>query len=162
MKFYSLFTSLYAVAVTFTPSPLRSCGTSADSLQLKSLEIQPYPILKGQNVTVIAGGNLSRPIIEGSTARIIVKAGFIPLYSNNINVCESAAKEGFPCPIVAGDQKISISQSLPDIVPAGRFDLRVVITNADKTQIACFQGTVQVVDPFAIEDGGDILDQDLA
>lgn len=145
MKFLSLVASAAAVVI-YASSPLKSCGSSADSFNLKSLDITPYPIVKGQNVTISAAGSLKAPIVDGSKIALSVKAGFIPLYSNTLDVCSNTAKQGYACPIAAGDHTIGTSQAIPDNVPAGSFDIKLVATNADNTQIACFAGTVKIQD----------------
>lgn len=145
MKFLSLVAAASAVVI-YAPSPLKSCGTSADTFNLQSLDITPYPIIKGQNVSISASGNLKKAILDGSKIALSVKAGFIPLYSNTLDVCSNTAKQGYSCPIAAGDHTIATSQAIPDNVPAGSFDIKLVATNADNSEIACFAGTVKIQD----------------
>jgi hypothetical protein len=54
------------------------CGDqSADLFQLKSLNIRPWPPVKGQMLTVSETGNLKQPMNNGAKAKVVVKvAGF--------------------------------------------------------------------------------------
>ncbi|KAJ3373036.1 Phosphatidylglycerol/phosphatidylinositol transfer protein [Kappamyces sp. JEL0680] len=125
-------------------NPLTSCGKTSDILTVTSIDISPYPIQKGVNVTVRAVDTLSEPVVNGSTVKFSIKSGIIPLYNGNANLCEQAGQSGHPCPIAAGAQDIQVSQAVPGNVPSGTHGLQITANNADGKEIACFSGNVQL------------------
>ena len=98
MKFFAL-ASVAAAFAIYAPSPLKSCGTSQDSFALNFLDLNPYPVTKGGNVTVKAAGILNKDITQGASVSLTVKAGFIPLYSTTVDLCDNASEQGMACPI---------------------------------------------------------------
>lgn len=143
MKF-SLLISAAAAMVIYAPNPLKSCGSSKDSFSLDLLDLDPYPVMKGRNITVKAAGTLLKDITAGASVALSVKAGFVPLYSTTVDLCDAVKKQGMECPITKGPHSVGTSQAIPDQVPSGTFNIKIVATNADKSPIACFQGDVVI------------------
>jgi hypothetical protein len=152
MKFILIATSvLAAVTPTRTSSvsplgnepPMRSCGVSSDILSLEKVSLNPFPIQKGEKVTVFAQGVLSEQLVKGTRAELTVKVGMVPLLKVDIDVCEQAKNVGLFCPLNKGPQTIQFSQDIPKFLPSASANIEVRVFTPDNRRIACVQGKVQ-------------------
>ena len=143
MQFFTLVSAATAVVI-FAETPLKSCGKVTDILKINSIDVTPYPLLKGSNVTITASGSISEPIFNGSIVNFSIKAGLIPLYSGKADLCEAAGKKGQSCPLATGPQQIVVTQAIPENAPTGTFGITVSATNADGKAITCFSGNLQI------------------
>ncbi|KND03377.1 uncharacterized protein SPPG_02421 [Spizellomyces punctatus DAOM BR117] len=123
---------------------LTVCPNTAGSLTVDSLSVTPQPLIAGKNVTITASGTVGEVITDGAKAVLTLSLGIIPVRREEINICESSAEAGLPCPIPVGPNKISFIRTVPDAVPAGTFQMRVDATNADGKRIVCFNGPLTV------------------
>ncbi|EGC32925.1 hypothetical protein DICPUDRAFT_37512 [Dictyostelium purpureum] len=111
-----------------------NCGTSADLLQIDTVDITPNPPQKGQDLTVSASGYLSQTVQDG-TANIIVKYGFITLYKGSQDIC--TPKDPIACPIQAGQYNKTVSATIPSAAPSGKYTGSVTLVSNTGAQIAC-------------------------
>lgn len=62
--FFSIL-ALHVVSATFLTG-WSSCGEETDWFNLSEMDLEPPPpILSGKNITVVLGGHLSTPIVDG-------------------------------------------------------------------------------------------------
>lgn len=95
---------------------LNPCN-SDNMLSVSSLELRPDPPKTGQNLTLVATGYLSSPILRGATLRITAKLGLITLYDQTDNLCDIARENGLQCPIGIGEHSIVGGFAVPAIAP---------------------------------------------
>ena len=93
-------------------------------------------------------GVISKDLLPGATAHVVAKLGFIPVLSQDIDIC---AQVPGGCPLAkapnGAEQQLAISQYIPGIAPAGKLNLEIKITNGDKESIGCLKGAIQIVKP---------------
>ncbi|KAJ3268718.1 Phosphatidylglycerol/phosphatidylinositol transfer protein [Terramyces sp. JEL0728] len=128
-------------------APLKSCGTSADTLTVSQVTLAPYPIPAGQSIVIAASGALSSTIVAGTVVNVAVKLGLIPLINKKLDFCDEAAKVNVSCPIAPGPQQIQLTELIPSSVPAGTFDLHITVNDPSNNEIVCLAGKVQIVKP---------------
>ncbi|KAJ3188136.1 Phosphatidylglycerol/phosphatidylinositol transfer protein [Gaertneriomyces sp. JEL0708] len=129
----------------FAINALDVCPGTTGSLAVDDVMINPNPIIIGQNVTISASGKVTKEITAGAKAKVTVKAGFLTLYSSEVDICEAALENGIVCPIPIGDNAVTISQPVPSIVPKGTYQVKVDAKHADGSALVCFQGPVSAV-----------------
>ncbi|MFJ8870406.1 ML domain-containing protein [Streptomyces sp. NPDC102473] len=100
-------------------------GSANDSFTLRSVACDPYPPVKGKDLTVTLTGTLAEPIMGGST-KALLKYGFVTVVNDSTPL--QAAEAG---PYTAR-QVISI----PEGAPRGAYMLNVVLTESGGTEIA--------------------------
>ena len=95
---------------------LASCNAQS-ILSVSSFLVTPDPPKVGQNLTIIASGILSSPIVNGATLHITVKLGFISLLDQTQNLCDLTGENGIKCPISVGQHDIKAGFPIPAIAP---------------------------------------------
>jgi hypothetical protein len=123
-------------------SEASDCGTSADLVRFSSISIKPDPPVKGSpavlNSTATASG-----AVEAGTFAMSVAINGMSLYSTQGNACGhsditlplgmgSVGVDGLPCPVTAGQEvHIAASLTLPQQVPAGKYEVKVTADTGD-------------------------------
>jgi hypothetical protein len=93
------------------------CGEPSDILQIKKVDITPFPPKKGAELNIVGTGYVSEDIVEGSEALVTVKYGFIKLLHKKVNLCDEIGNIGLKCPLKKGDNKIDIKVDIPKEIP---------------------------------------------
>lgn len=150
------FTSIFLIAASglanvimetasgFAIGPLTSCGGASDILALESVVLSPYPIQKGKDIKITASGVLAEALESGAYAKMDVKLGFIPILSQNFDICEEAAKSGKSCPLAKGTQSIEVSKSIPGSVPSATINVEIHVFTKDNKQVSCLSGKLKI------------------
>ncbi|CCE83905.1 Piso0_004502 [Millerozyma farinosa CBS 7064] len=111
-------------------------------LSLESVEIAPNPPIRGENLTFVAKGTLSKDIVDGAYAEVDVRYGFIKLLHETYDVCEEITKVDLECPIESGKQVITKTVEIPYEVPPGHYVVNVKAYTKDDELITCLTATV--------------------
>lgn len=111
-------------------------------LSLESVEIAPNPPIRGENLTFVAKGTLSKDIVDGAYAEVDVRYGFIKLLHETYDVCEEITKVDLDCPIESGKQVITKTVEIPYEVPPGHYTVNVKAYTKDDELITCLTATV--------------------
>ncbi|KAJ3448682.1 phosphatidylglycerol/phosphatidylinositol transfer protein [Anaeramoeba flamelloides] len=114
------------------------CSSSEkDILTVKTVSIVPEPIQKGKNVTITFDGTLSEAIKDPANIHLEVYMSGIKIFTKDMDMC--TAQNDVPCPISAGEHKLSQSFEVPAFVPTGEFTGKIVATNYDKKEVICIK-----------------------
>lgn len=124
-------------------SPVSQCDANQPQLlNLQKLIIDPNPPERGQNITFVATGFLSKDVEEGAYVDVEVKYGFIKLVHETFDLCEEITKVELECPVLKGEQVIRKTVEIPAEVPPGRYSVVArAYTNKD-VFITCLTATI--------------------
>ncbi|KAH3682902.1 hypothetical protein WICPIJ_006135 [Wickerhamomyces pijperi] len=124
-------------------SPIAQCDVSYPQLlQITSVELNPNPPQRGQNLTINASGVLKTDIQEGAYVDVEVKYGYIKLISQTYDLCEEVGEVDLQCPLKAGEYKLTKTVEIPQQVPPGKYTVVARAYTDDDDFIACITGTV--------------------
>lgn len=125
-------------------SPIVQCEASEQQiLELQSVIIEPNPPLRGENLTFVATGVLSKSIEYGAYVEVDVRYGFIKLLHQTFDLCEEINKIGLTCPISKGEQVIEKRVEIPAEVPPGRYLVNARAYTKDDEFITCLSAMVE-------------------
>lgn len=125
-------------------SPIIQCDAlSVQLLKVDKVVIDPNPPAKGQNLTFVASGYLSKDIEDGAYVDVDVRYGFIRLIHQTFNLCEEVEKVDLECPIKKGQQLISKLVEIPNEVPPGKYVVNARAYSKDDELITCLTATVE-------------------
>jgi hypothetical protein len=86
-------------------------GLPTDVLDLKYVRITPEVIHPGDELTLEAGGYLSKDVKVGSEADVQVKLGVVRLIKKTFDICDELDKHKddvqIQCPITQGEHVVS-------------------------------------------------------
>ncbi|KAJ3222531.1 Phosphatidylglycerol/phosphatidylinositol transfer protein [Clydaea vesicula] len=129
-------------------SQFKFCGTANDALDLKKVEMNPYPPVPGQNVRVTATGTLKRVIQDGAKEAQVNVLGKKGIFKIDRIVKTCTAESELKCPIPATlPGEPDLVQSYDYLVPAipsfiKDIELTVSAVNGDESPVTCFKGPV--------------------
>ena len=117
-----------------------NCGRPNDMLRVDSLEITPYPPLKGQKVTVSLKANVNESFSFDAGLVLQIKKGKLVLKTFRENVCELLSRDlSTPqCPLSLGPKEISVTEELPGVMPRGNYGIEILAKDGNK-QMACIK-----------------------
>ena len=128
-----LFSNTFDAAV---PS-LTWCGGPEDVFVPKSLLLLPDPPQKGQSLQVKLTGYLKEAVVQGATAHVKVKLGFISLLDQDFDVCNEIHQIDKECPVPQGDFVLEKTFDIPAAVPSGHYRIHIETKNANGHPIQC-------------------------
>ncbi|EFA83724.1 hypothetical protein PPL_02791 [Heterostelium album PN500] len=134
MKSISIFVFVVLVLSVVNADIWSNCGNPNDIFQISSVSIVPDPPAKGKDLTVTIGGSLSETL-TGGNAHVSVKYGFITILNKDEPICQTNSP--IPCPIEAGPLSKTFTAAIPSNTPSGSYKANIVITDQNKSQIAC-------------------------
>jgi len=122
----------------FTPSPVpyTNCGTSGDKATIKSITADPFPPVKGADITVDVSGTLQVTVDRGSHYEIDVSFDGIQLLQKTGDLCD-LSPDKFKCPVAAGPLDISDTLNIPSIAPSGTYDIKVIAKDQAGEELLC-------------------------
>lgn len=125
-------------------SPIVQCDvTEPQILNLQSVILEPNPPVRGENLTIVAKGFLSKTIEEGAYVEVDVRYGFIKLIHQTFDICEEVGKVDLECPIEKGQQIIMKQVEIPSEVPPGKYMVNARAYTKDDEFITCLSGSVE-------------------
>jgi hypothetical protein len=124
--------------------PMTSCGSNADILRVTKVVLAPYPIRKGQSLSVSGQGELSEDVGPGAYVELVVKAGIVPLLKQKFDLCENAPAFGIKCPLAAGVQTLQLNEKIPGFLPSVAINVEMKVYNDKGKRITCLEGKLQI------------------
>ncbi|KAK9491938.1 ML domain-containing protein [Lipomyces doorenjongii] len=125
-------------------SPVAICDLDASQvLDIKYLNIDPNPPLKGAELYIEGEGYLAEQINEGSFVEVEVRYGFIRLVKETIDLCEQLENADRPCPLEQGTIKFSKTVELPNEIPPGKYNVVARAYKEDYQLITCLTASVE-------------------
>ncbi|KAG9068569.1 hypothetical protein KI688_010844 [Linnemannia hyalina] len=141
MKFIAALATLVLAAVasgqTTMPTPF-DCSTGPTQIAITSFNLVPYPLCINEMVCATGTGTLSTPVIEGATLAITGRYLGRLVYTDNHDLCELLASQGFQCPMPTTMTSITACVLVkPNAPPNIGVALQVVAVNGDGGVLFC-------------------------
>lgn len=151
-----VFSTFFLLALTSIVSsenlPFTTCGSG--SATVSSIDVSPYPVKGGQDLTVKVVGDMTKAVSAGEF-KVTAKFLGIPVYTTSGDLCTLG--DEFKCPHDAGDLNIVYSQKLPSIPVSGKISLEISANDQDGNSLLCIDSTVKVGKNQSIKDDLDAL-----
>jgi len=130
------FLLLCLISVIVAQVPWKNCGTAADHIKIKNLNVKPYPPVGGANVTILADGSTDETIVTG-TVNIDLFFEQVNLLNQTFNLCTLVNGLGITCPIPKGPLSFKITQVLPPGLPSGQYAAIVNANDPSNQELFC-------------------------
>ena len=124
------------------------CGSASDKGKITSGKISPNPIVKGQNIKLIGGGNLLESLTTG-TYTVAISFDGLTILTHTHSVCGTDSfalplglgnvqVQGISCPAKPGP--ISVTQVIPYPAgaPSGVIKAHITAKDTANQQLFCF------------------------
>jgi hypothetical protein len=109
------------------------------TLQIQSITVNPNPPASGQDLSVKLNGVSSKPVAQGSAAKVHVDYAGVELFDGTLDLC-SFGSSAFKCPMSPGVQNITIVQNIPDVAPpGGPYTGTIDLKDQSGNQVTCIQ-----------------------
>jgi hypothetical protein len=115
--------------------PFTSCG--AGDFVANEIDVSPWPVARGQDITITASGNLKSVVTAGSYD-IDVTLGGVSVLKDSGDLCKFSPDAS--CPAQPGAITLSHIMSVPAIAPSGTYIMTVKGTQQDSKVLFCVQG----------------------
>ncbi|WFD29283.1 hypothetical protein MSPP1_000290 [Malassezia sp. CBS 17886] len=120
------------------------CAMEGHVVAVESIELQPDPPQRGQNLTIRARGTVTSLIDEGTFVDVDVRLGPWRVLSQRLDVCEEARSNNvsLQCPVDAGQYEVVHTVLLPSMIPPARlmparFSVHVSGATQDTKPLVC-------------------------
>lgn len=111
---------------------------------VEQVDLEPFPVVAGKNLTITASGIVKRTINPGAYVNVEVRLGYIRLLKQTFDLCEESEKElGIKCPIEKGPIVVKKEVEIPGFVPGGLITVKADVFNDDEEGITCLMGGIQ-------------------
>jgi len=143
MKIAILFCLLAVVAAKSVP--FKNCFDGSKAT-ITSLDLSPYPIVKGAPLTVDAVGTLGEQLTAGGYT-LLVKFLGIQIFQQTGDIC--TLDPSFACPVPAGPISIKDTATIPSIAPAGSYEITLNATDQNGAVLLCAVIPIQITSSVA-------------
>ena len=101
--------------------------------------------VSGQNLTVTAGGTVSKEIEAGAHLHVkVLWNTFITLFDKDLDLCDSVHEVNLTCPLKKGVLNITKEVKIPQTIPPGNFLVSAdLYMNDPKEEITCLEGQIK-------------------
>ncbi|CAN0310310.1 unnamed protein product, partial [Ectocarpus sp. 8 AP-2014] len=117
----------------------KDCGGGTSDVVFHDVTISPVAPRRGQPVSMMAKGTLTKPLAEGDY-NLEVMLGSSTIYQHDGSLCGESSAElplglgyielhGLPCPATPGPTEFSLEVTLPAIAPPGDYDISLAGTD---------------------------------
>ncbi|KAJ3009901.1 Phosphatidylglycerol/phosphatidylinositol transfer protein [Thoreauomyces humboldtii] len=120
-----------------TSESIHDCGQPTDLFHPTSIDINPDPPRRGEELVVDVKGTLDETVAAGAYADVTVKLGLIKLLDTRLNLCDEITKIDRECPIEKGPVDINTTVKIPGELPPGYYKVHLQAYNYDDKPIAC-------------------------
>ncbi|WFD25608.1 hypothetical protein MNAN1_000571 [Malassezia nana] len=127
---------------TWTP-----CDYADAAVSVYSIETDPDPPVKGQNLTVRGVGDVYTTISEGATLDVQVRLGLLRVFTQKLDLCEVLRENNVTvqCPIAPGHYDVNHTVYLPREIPPAKFGIHVLGQTQDGELMTCLDFTVSFI-----------------
>jgi len=136
--------ALAALAAAGTPT-ITFCSGPRAMLQTARYTLSPNNIVSNENLTIDLYGTLTGAVTNG-TIQVDVWADGIHVVSQDLDLCETAAKGPFPCPFAQGALHLHYVADIPTIPFAGKISASAEIKTKEGVEVVCAQGSVYLLE----------------
>jgi len=122
-------------------NPLNYCKPPKDYLvNIEYINLTPNPPVPGMNLTITAGGTVSKEIDTGKV-HVKVVWNYVALINRELDLCESVKEVNLTCPLKTRFLNITKEVEIPKAVPPGKYVVTAdVYMNDPKEEITCLEG----------------------
>ena len=127
-------------------APYTLCSGWDSQITINSLKFDPNPPSIKKPFVVIANGNLKSTVTQGAKMIVTATLGSMPVATQEIDMCEEAAKSGLNCPIAPGTHDLRNLVPLPkgvQIPPFVGIKVHAEAFNGDGSKLFCLDTTVK-------------------
>ncbi len=126
-----VYIALILVSAALCGNAWRLCpGSPTDRVQVSTVSANPWPMLKGREVSCQIGGTTLAPISQRN-ARLDVYMGPTKVYSSFIGSAYTVPR--------GSTYNYSLSMTIPSFVPPGMYDIRVSAVDLDGNTVTCIE-----------------------
>jgi hypothetical protein len=136
--------------LVYASIPYQNCGSSNDDFQLKSINIIPYPPIRGREAVLTINGTLIKTISSGHMHLTLKyhEIWWMTVLDQSYDLCK--VDPDVHCPIKEGPYNLAVSQQIPTNVngkdvPSGDYKGTIQMVDQDQKEIVCinFQLTLK-------------------
>jgi len=131
--------SLIPLANSAAAKPVYCDLDKSFPVKVKSVDIDPYPLVSGKLATFKISATCNETIPSGKLNILIFFYG-LPVHTENHDLCTKTA-----CPVKQGGFVLTNSQSLPGSTTAGEYKLRMKMMNAYDKLLTCVYVSFKIV-----------------
>jgi len=121
------------------------CSGPRAIMQGPRYTLAPNNIASDENLTIDVYGTLTSTVSDGSI-QLDVWADGVHILSQDLDLCETAAKGPFPCPFNQGALHLHYVAEIPLIPVAGKVSATAEIKTKAGVEVVCAQGSVYLLD----------------
>lgn len=150
--FFTLLLGLAALSLGMHPSSgtvveFDVCPNAMDGLGIKSIELDPFPAVAGQDLIISVEGESSVEFGEGTTITMSIRVGSLPAPPATYDLCEALKQtSNLKCPVQPGTASaVVLGYSVPRVAPEGTATSTVRTRDAQGKEISCIQLSIPVV-----------------
>lgn len=138
-----LFTLVCTIAavVAQTPVPYTDCSGGNAHVKISSITANPFPPVKGQDITISAVGALDEQVTAATYSLVVTYLG-IQLLSQTGDLCHLSPS--FTCPQNAGAIAVNDTVNIPSIAPSGSYDIHINASDQNNQQLLCVDVAVNI------------------
>ena len=119
------------------------CNTSLGPLVVNSFTFTPEDIKSNENVTLSIFATLKEELTDGKI-QVKAKVGFIPLPSQNANLCKELKAGGMTCPLTPMDYNIKQVLPIPWVPIHGSVSAEIKMTDQTEQELLCMNVKVHI------------------
>lgn len=129
---------------------LTNCGDEDDHFLVSAVIFQPPQPMRGEQLQIDIDGLLKKTIPNGSYLELTVKVAGIPLFDGNMDFCQqllqmSEKNPAIPtCPVQPGRVMLSHAEKIPQGIPRGQYEIRVLGFTPHQSRIFCVSGIINL------------------
>ncbi|KAF4369081.1 hypothetical protein CsatB_019448 [Cannabis sativa] len=129
MKLFLLL--LVLIAPLAQATDINYCTKKLYEVKVSKVDINPYPIVRGEPATFAIAATTDTPI-SGGKIEIDVSVFGIQIHREFLDLCTETS-----CPVSSGDFVVSHSQALPAFTPPGTYTLRMRMHDESGHELTC-------------------------
>jgi len=142
MKLICLTILLLVAAVSAQTSiPFTDCSGGTSHAKVSTITANPYPPVKGQDITIAVTGALDEEITASQYTINVTYLG-INLLTKTGDLCQLSPS--FQCPHAAGPISVSDTLNIPSIAPSGTYDINIGANDQNGQVLLCVQVSVSI------------------
>eukprot|EP00475_Leptophrys_vorax_P006281 TRINITY_DN1386_c0_g1_i2.p1 TRINITY_DN1386_c0_g1~~TRINITY_DN1386_c0_g1_i2.p1 ORF type:complete len:157 (+),score=49.94 TRINITY_DN1386_c0_g1_i2:86-556(+) len=120
-----------AVAASATLVDFKPCDSTTYAGSIESIDVNPFPIKRGENVTITVTANTPN-VIEGGQFEATVSAFGITVLDLKQSFCQYTA-----CPIQPGKVTLAVTESVSALAPPVSVEIKIIGTDLQQAGLFC-------------------------
>lgn len=118
----------------------KTCDVQNGGLDIKTVDVEPYPLIEGKSVAITVNGDSSGDITGG---KVTLDVGLVTPPVHIITASDDVCHE-VTCPLKAGAVSFKIKQPVPSIGISATLSAKTTISDQSGGSIGCFEMDLKV------------------